>query len=69
MAEKTEMHIAGMTCQHCVMRVTKAAEGIEGVSDVKVDLASGILEAQVDSPEKTGKIREAVIDAGYQVED
>lgn len=67
MAEKTEMHITGMTCQHCVMRITKAVEGIEGVSEVKVDLASGKLEAQVDSDEKVEKIREAIIASGYQV--
>ena len=66
MPERIELKVTGMTCEHCVMRVTKAAEGIEGVSDVKVDLASGSLEAMVDSPDTVQKIRDAVEEAGYQ---
>ncbi len=66
--EKAELKVRGMTCQHCVVCVTKAAEGIEGVSDVKVDLALGRLEATVDSVEEVEKIKEAVTNAGYQVE-
>jgi len=66
MPEKVHLKITGMTCEHCVMRVTKAAESIEGVSDVKVDLASGSLEASVDSPDAVEKIKAAVEDAGYE---
>lgn len=68
MPEKIHLEVTGMTCQHCVMRVTKAAESIEGVSDVKVDLASGSLEATVDSPGAVEKIKAAVADAGYQAQ-
>ncbi len=67
MPEKIHLQVTGMTCQHCVMRVTKATEGIEGVSNVKVDLASGALEATVDSTEAIQKIKAAVEAAGYQV--
>jgi len=67
MPEKIHLKVTGMTCQHCVMRVTKAAEGIEGVADVKVDLASGSLEATVDSPDAVEEIKAAVEDAGYQI--
>jgi copper ion binding protein len=66
MPEKIHLKVTGMTCEHCVMRVTKAAESIEGVSDVKVDLASGSLDATVDSADAVERIREAVADAGYQ---
>jgi copper chaperone len=68
MPEKIHLQVTGMTCEHCVMRVTKAAESIDGVSDVEVDLASGSLEATVDSPDAVEKIKAAVGDAGYQVE-
>ena len=33
--------IKGMSCQHCVMAVTKALGGIEGIEDVRVDLEKG----------------------------
>ena len=33
--------IKGMSCQHCVMAVTKALGAIDGIKDVKVDLKSG----------------------------
>jgi len=33
--------IAGMSCQHCVMAVTKVLSGIDGVSNVKVNLEKG----------------------------
>lgn len=33
--------IKGMTCNHCVMAVTKALNEIEGIKDVKVDLEKG----------------------------
>ena len=32
--------INGMSCQHCVAAVTKALEAIDGIAEVKVDLAS-----------------------------
>ena len=31
----------GMSCQHCVMAVTKALGVIEGIKDVRVDLQKG----------------------------
>ena len=68
MPESIHLKVTGITCEHCVMRVTKAAEAIEGVSDVKVDLASGSLEATVDSPDAVEKIKAAVEDAGYQAQ-
>ncbi len=33
--------IKGMTCNHCVMAVTKALNEIDGIKDVKVDLEKG----------------------------
>lgn len=37
---RTEMHVNGMYCGHCVMKVTGALEGI-GAKNVQADLASG----------------------------
>ncbi len=42
----TTIKIKGMSCNHCVMAVTKALNEIEGIKNVKVDLAKG--EADLD---------------------
>jgi len=35
----TTINIRGMSCNHCVMAVTEALNEIDGVKDIKVDLA------------------------------
>jgi len=59
--------VEGMTCQHCVMTVTKALEGIDGLENVKVDLDKA--EATFDElrPVDLKVIKEAVEKAGYRV--
>ncbi len=37
----TTLKIQGMSCNHCVMAITKALGKIDGISDVNVDLAKG----------------------------
>ena len=62
-----KIKIQGMSCQHCVMAVTKALGAIPGIKDVKVDLAKG--EATFENSQKVSReeIRKAVEDAGYRV--
>lgn len=64
---KETVKIKGMSCNHCVMAVTKALNEIAGVSDVQVDLARGeaTFESQgtVDMQEVTKKIEQA----GYEL--
>ena len=38
---RTTLHVEGMTCQHCVGRVTRALEAGPGVSAVAVDIEAG----------------------------
>ena len=38
--ETKSFGIEGMTCNHCVQRVTKALRGVNGVKSVEVDLQS-----------------------------
>jgi copper chaperone len=62
-----KIKIQGMSCQHCVMAVTKALGALPGIKSLKVDLARGeaIFEnSQKISPEE---IRKAVENAGYRV--
>ncbi len=37
----TTIKVQGMSCNHCVMAVTKALSKVQGISDVKVDLTKG----------------------------
>jgi copper chaperone CopZ len=63
---KKIMTIEGMSCGHCVMRVTKALEEIPGVSNAKVNLLDG--KASVEGEDlDPNLLRGAVIKAGYTV--
>ncbi len=59
--------IQGMTCQHCVMSVTKALGKLSGLKNLKVDLVKG--EATFENTQNISRasIRQAVEDAGYKV--
>ncbi len=59
--------IQGMSCQHCVMAVTKALAGIEGVTDVRVDLKTGEAIYTETKPVDPAVIRERIQKAGYGV--
>jgi copper chaperone len=61
--------IKGMSCSHCVMRVTKALQGIEGIRNVKVDLQSGEATFDEEKPVDRKIIEERVRKAGYEVAD
>jgi copper chaperone len=61
--------IKGMTCQHCVMAVTKALGGIEGIQDVRVDLAKGEAAFTEAKPVDRALIRERIVKAGFDVAD
>lgn len=63
---KKVMTIEGMSCGHCVMRVTKALEETPGVSSAKVNLLDG--RASVEGEDlDSNLLRGAVIKAGYTV--
>lgn len=62
---KEEIKIEGMMCENCVKHVTKALQGIDGVTDVKVSLENknAIIETSKEISDE--KIKNAVDDAGY----
>lgn len=64
----TTIKIKGMSCNHCVMAVTKALEEIDAIKNVKVDLKKG--EAAFDGigTVDMDTIREKIKKAGYEVE-
>ena len=61
------LKVKGMSCQHCVMSVTKALNRLEGIKNVQVDLAKG--EVQFDNTKAMlmDQIEKAIEEAGYQV--
>ncbi len=65
----TTIKIRGMSCQHCVMAVTKALGGIEGIRDVRVDLEKGEATFTEEKPVDRTLIRERIAKAGFDVVD
>jgi copper chaperone len=65
MTQKT-IKIEGMSCQHCVMRVKKAIDGLPGVSSSEVAIGSAAITFDENklTPEA---VRAAIETAGYKV--
>lgn len=59
--------VTGMTCGHCVASVTEEVQEIPGVTDVRVDLASGALSVTGSRPIDDDAVRAAVDEAGYRL--
>ena len=59
--------VSGMTCGHCVASVTEEITGIDGVTDVAVDLPTGAVIVTSDNPLDQARVRAAVEEAGYQL--
>ena len=59
--------IKGMSCNHCVMAVTKALNEIEGIKNVKVDLAKGKADFDEAKTPDMDLVRKAIRKAGYEV--
>jgi Cu+-exporting ATPase len=65
-----QLQIEGMTCDHCVKRVTSALEALEGVDSVTVDLETGQATVEYDASTVGRRdMADAVEDAGYAVID
>jgi copper chaperone len=61
--------IKGMSCQHCVMAVTKALGSMEDVKDVRVDLVKGEATFTEVKPVDRKAISEKIKKAGFEVVD
>ena len=63
----TTIKIRGMSCRHCVMAVTKALGGIDGIRDVQVELEKGEAAFTEEKPIDRALIRERIVKAGFDV--
>lgn len=59
--------VTGMTCGHCASSVREEVGNIPEVRAVDVDLASGEVIIESDGPIELTAIKDAVIEAGYQL--
>lgn len=59
--------VTGMTCDHCVASVTKEVSKLNGVTKVDVNLASGAVTVESNSPVDRGAFAIAVDEAGFAV--
>jgi copper chaperone CopZ len=66
---QTAYTVTGMTCGHCVASVTEEISEIPGVSDVAVDLPTGVVTVSSQAPLDRDAVRAAVDEAGYQLAD
>jgi copper chaperone CopZ len=63
-----KIKVKGMSCEHCVIRVSNALKSLVGVKDVKVDLNSG--EASFEKPKDLmmEDIFKVIKEADYEAE-
>jgi copper chaperone CopZ len=66
-----DLAIGGMTCDHCVMTVTKELKGLDGVTDASVDLAAKSAHVTLDGTVGSDAIKDAarvaIAEIGYEV--
>ena len=67
-AAKAVLRVDGMTCSGCISTIKNSLAGMDGIDDVRVDLASGTAEIVYDSTRQPDaeKMAAAVTASGYQ---
>ncbi len=64
---KKTLKVEGMMCQHCVAHVTKALQGVDGVSSVEVNLKKKSAMVELSKEIDESLLAQAVVEAGYEV--
>lgn len=59
--------VAGMTCGHCEQAVGAELRKLHGVTDVRIDLATGDVTVTSDQPLDPQAVHAAVEEAGYEM--
>lgn len=59
--------VTGMTCDHCVMAVTREVSDLPGVQGVQVSLDSGDVTVTHNDPLDRQQVAVAIDEAGYQL--
>ena len=56
--------VPGMMCMHCVKSITDVLQGLEGISNVEVELSAKTVSFDGDAE----KVKTAIEDLGFDVE-
>ena len=67
MGTVTTVTVTGMTCDHCAASVRDEVGGLDGVTSVDVDLATGAVTVASQAPVPPESLAAAVEEAGYAV--
>lgn len=59
--------VDGMTCNHCAASVSEEISEIAGVTEVRVDVASGKVVVVSDHAVDDAAVASAVVEAGYRI--
>jgi copper chaperone len=62
-----EIKVKGMSCGHCAAAVTKALQGLPGVTEVQVELAGGRVSYQSAGPVSRADLARVIKAAGYEL--
>ncbi len=62
---QVELDVAGMTCESCRSRVTRAVSSVPGTREIEVNVAAGKVRFRTDGEPPLGAIRAALTQAGY----
>lgn len=63
----TTFKVVGMTCDHCARSVSAEVGQFEGVTEVDVDLATGLVTVTSEDELDVDAIGAAVDEAGYEL--
>ena len=63
-----KLHVEGMMCQHCVARVKKALEAVEGVEEALIDLDGKQATVKLSADVADDVLVKAVTDQDYEAE-
>jgi len=66
-AREYDLTIEGLNCGGCVSKTEKALNGVDGVSEASVNLATGKARVQAGKSVSLGALKEAVQQAGFDV--
>lgn len=65
-----EVHVSGMTCDHCEHAVRQELERIEGIGAVTIDLVpGGVSTVRCETNAPLTALHEAIAEAGYDIVD
>lgn len=60
-----QLHVTGMSCQHCVKAITQAVQDQDGEAQVTVDLAQGLVTVETVLGEDA--VRAIIREEGYGI--